>query len=160
MKQALLIFGCAALILITGGCVTDNGTLPTPSANFTPKRTYAIPHDKLWQTVLDTLDKNRITTVSMDKSSGIIATDYVAGPGRLVLGGLGGAQSTRYKYNISLRDESDGSVKMNILCKVESSIYSGEGSSQWRDVTPSNAPLADKLESWLYEQIEDGLKTP
>jgi hypothetical protein len=161
MKRTLLIFGCAALLLVTGGCATtDNGTLPTPSANFTPKRAYTIPYDKLWQTILDTLDKNSIITVNIDKSSGIIATDYIAGPGRVLLGGFGGAQSTRYKYSISLRNESDGSVKMNVICKVESSISSGQGSSQWRDVTPSNAALANKLETWLYEQIEDGLKTP
>jgi hypothetical protein len=159
MKKTLLIFG-SVLLLITGGCVTDNGKLPTPSADFTPKRTYQISYDKLWQTILDTLDKNTIITVSTDKSGGVIVTDYIAGPGSLLLGGLGGAQSTRYKFNISVRNESDGSVKMNIFCKVESSINSGHGNSQWRDVTPSNAVLADKLAAWLYEQIESGLKTP
>jgi hypothetical protein len=160
MKRIILAFGCAAMLFTTSGCITDNGKLPTPSANFTPKRTYAISYDKLWQTILDTLDKNRITTLSIDKTSGVIATDYIAGPGRLLLGGLGGAQSTRYKYSISLRNESDGSVKMNVICKVESSISSGQGSSQWRDVTPSNAPLATSLETWLYEQIEDALRMP
>jgi hypothetical protein len=160
MKRTLFTFGCALMLLAGAGCVSDNGGFPTPTANFTPKRAYAISQDKLWQSILDTLDKNRITIVSTDKASGIIGTDYIAGPGRLVLGGLGGAQSTRYKYSINLRSDADGSVKVNVICKVESSINSGRGSSQWRDVTPSNVPLADKLETWLYEQIEDGLKTP
>jgi hypothetical protein len=36
-------------------------------------------------------------------------------------------------------------------------MSNGHGSSQWNDVTSQNAALADKLETWLYEQIEQGL---
>ncbi len=153
-----IAFACAALLSLTGGCVTGNAKFPTPSANFTPKRTYAILHDKLWQVVLDALDKNHITVASMDKSSGIIQTDYIAGPEQLMIL-INAAQSTRYKYSISLRDESDGDVKVNVICKIESTINGGHGSSQWNDVTPQNAALENKLEAWLYEQIEDGIKT-
>jgi hypothetical protein len=94
--------------------------------------------------------------VSSDKSSGIIQTDYIAGPGQVMIP-LGISQSTRYKYNISLRDESDGSVKMKVICKIEDTMSNGHGSSQWNDVTSQNATLEDKLEKWLYEQIEDEL---
>jgi hypothetical protein len=156
MKRTLFIFGCAAMLFATG-CVSDNGKFPAPSANFTPKRTYAVPYDKLWQAALDALDKNRITTVSVDKASGIISTDYVAGPGQFM---VIMAQSTRYKYSISLRNESDGSVRMNVICKVESSINGQHGADPYRDVTPQNAVLTGKLESWLYEQIETEIKTP
>jgi hypothetical protein len=159
MKQLLLIFGCAALLVFVDGCVTANGKLPVPSANFTPKRTYAESSDKLWQTILDTLDKNRITAVSADKSSRIIQTDYIAGPEQyMVL--INATQSVRYKYNISLRDESNGSVKVSVICKLESTMNNGHGSSQWNDVTPQNTTQVKDLETWLYEQIEDGLKAP
>ena len=94
--------------------------------------------------------------MSSDKSSGIIQTDYIAGPGQVMIP-LGISQSTRYKYNISLRDESDGSVKMKVICKIEDTMSNGHGSSQWNDVTSQNATLEDKLEKWLYEQIEDEL---
>jgi hypothetical protein len=157
MKQTLLIFGCAALLLFAGGCVTTNGTLPTSSANFTPKGTYAISRDKLWQTILDTLDKNHIAAVTADKSSGIIQTDYIAGP---EVANIAFVESVHYKYNISLRDQSDGSVKVNIIGKLESTVNSGHGSSQWNDVTPQNVEKVKNLENWLYEQIEDGLKGP
>ena len=157
MKQILFIITCAAAL--AAGCVTDNGKFPTPTANFTPKCTYSIPHDKLWQAVLDTLDKNQIAVVSTDKSSGIIQTDYIAGPGEVMIP-LGVSQATRYKYNITLRDESDGSVRLNVLCKVEDTMSNGHEASQWRDVTPQNTALVNKLETWLYEQIEDELKTP
>jgi hypothetical protein len=156
MKQILRILACAALLLFAGGCVTGNGKLPTTSANFTPKGTYAVPHDKLWQAVLDALDKNHITAVSADKSSGIIQTDYIAGPEQyMVL--INAVESVRYKYNINLRDESDGSVKISIICKIESTMNNGHGSSQWNDVTPQNTEKVKNLETWLYEQIEKNL---
>jgi hypothetical protein len=142
-----------ALTMLTG-CFTDNGSFPQPTANFTPKQTYAIPFDKLWSGILDALDKNRITTIGVDKSSGVIQTDYIAGPGRFM---VVAAQSTRYKYSVTVRNESDGTERMNVICKVESSM-SGNAGSQWRDVTPQNAALAAKLETWLYEQIEQEIK--
>jgi hypothetical protein len=37
-------------------------------------------------------------------------------------------------------------------------VNDGKNSTQWRDVTPQNEPLAAKLEAWLYEQIEIELK--
>jgi uncharacterized lipoprotein len=157
MKRTLLIFTCAVAIL--AGCVTDNVKFPTPTANFAPKRIYSIPHDKLWQAVLDALDKNNIAVTSSDKSSGIIQTDYIAGPSQVMIP-LGISQSTRYKYNISLRDESDGSVKVKVICKIEDTMNNGHGSTQWNDATSQNAALEDKLETWLYEQLEDELKAP
>jgi NlpB/DapX lipoprotein len=157
MKKTLIIFLCATALLGAGGCVSGNGKLPTPSANFTPKRTYAVSRDKLWQAVLDALDQNHITVVSDDKSSGIIQTDYLAGPESLLVFPVAIEQSSRYKYNITLRDESDGSIRVNVICKIESTTNSGHGSSQWNDVTPQNAKLENQLETWLYEQIEKQL---
>jgi len=152
-KTTQFVLLCISAVALTG-CFTDNGSFPKPSANFTPKQTYAVGYDKLWNGILDTLDKNRITTVGLDKASGVIQTDYIAGPGQFM---IVAAQSTRYKYSITLRNEADGSVRMNVVCKVESSM-SGSAGSQWRDVTPSNAALTTKLETWLYEQIEQDIK--
>ena len=156
MKKTIPIalFLILALTVLTG-CFTDNGSFPQPTAGFTPKQTYAVPYDKLWSGILDALDKNRITTIGVDKASGVIATDYIAGPGSFI---IVAAQSTRYKYSITVRNESDGTVRMNIICKVEDSMNGSAGSSQWRDVTPENTALATKLETWLYEQIEQEIK--
>jgi uncharacterized lipoprotein len=154
MKRTLLIFTSAVALL--SGCVTDNVKFPTPTANFMPKRVYSVPHDKVWQAVLDALDKNNIAVVESDKSSGIIQTDYIAGPSGVMIP-LGISQSTRYKYNVSLRDESDGSVKVKVICKIEDTMSNGHDSTQWHDATSQNAALEDKLETWLYEQIEQGL---
>lgn len=154
MKKTISIVLLLALTILTG-CFTDNGSFPQPTAGFTAKQTYAVSYDKLWNGILDALDQNRITTTSVDKASGVIATDYIAGPSRFM---VVAAQSTRYKYTIELRNKDDGTVRMNIICKIEDSMNGSGGSSQWGDVTPQNAALAGKLETWLYEQIEQQIK--
>lgn len=154
--KLLLAFTCAAALL-AGGCVTDNGKFPTPDANFSPKRAYTMSRDRLWQATLDALDRNRIAVVHSDKTDGIIQSDYLAGPGTFM---VFASQSTRYKYNIALRDQPNGSIKLNVICTIEDSLNDGRSSTQWRDVTPQNAQLAEKLETWLYEQIESELKPP
>lgn len=151
-----------AMALLTGtmlvGCMSVGPvTMPEPDVTFAPKQTYAVTHDKLWDATISALEKNRIAAVSANKESGIIQTDYVNGPSTLIMGGLAGAQSTRYKFNLTLRNQSADSVKLNILCKVESTMNSSSGSSQWTDVTGQNAKLVKQLENWLYEQIEKDL---
>jgi hypothetical protein len=37
-------------------------------------------------------------------------------------------------------------------------VNNGHDSTQWRDVTPQNAALVNRLETWLYEQVEDEMK--
>ena len=157
MKPILYAFACAGLLL--AGCVTDNGKFPAPTANFTPKKEYTVSHDKLWQATLDALDNNRVAVVNTDKADGIIQTDYIAGPGEVNIA-LAISQVTRYKYNITMRDEADGSIRLNIMCTIEDSMSSTRSTSQWRDVTSQNAALESKLEAWLYEQIENALKGP
>ncbi|HSY42451.1 MAG TPA: outer membrane protein assembly factor BamC [Candidatus Acidoferrum sp.] len=157
MKPILYAFACAVLLL--AGCVTDNTKFPAPTANFVPKKEYTVSHDKLWQATLDALDNNHIAVVSSDKADGIIQTDYIAGPGEVNIA-LAISQITRYKYNITLRDEADGSVRLNIMCTIEDSMSNTHNTSQWRDVTSENTALENKLEAWLYEQIEDALKGP
>jgi len=159
MKSFFRPFICAAVLLLTAGCVTDNGKFPTPAADFTPKRTYAVSHDKLWQATLDALDNNHIAVMNSDKADGRIQTDYIAGPGEVNIA-LAISQVTRYKYNVNLRDETDGSVRLNIFCTVEDSMSSAHSTSQWRDVTSQNAALENRLETWMYEQVEDELKKP
>jgi hypothetical protein len=151
-----------ATALLTGtllvGCISVGNTkVPKATANFVPKEVYAVTFDKLWDTTLNALDKNQIAAISANKESGIIETDYTDGPSTLIMGGLAGAQSTRFKYDITLRNQSTGGVKLNIICKVESTINSGHGSSQWSDVSGQNTKLVKQMEDWLYEQIEKDL---
>jgi hypothetical protein len=158
MKITRSFFLCLVLIALAG-CATQVGTttFPEPIAGFTPKDTYAVSYDKLWDATVNALDKNRIAAASMDKASGSIQTDYIEGPSALIAGGFVGAQSTRYKFNLALRNQSDGHVRLNILCKIESTIKGGSGASQWTDVTSQNRERATKLETWLYGEVEKGL---
>jgi len=156
MKKATnIILSLTLIVIALTGCATHTGNVyfPEPSANFTPKETYAVSYDKLWDATLNALDANRIATVSADKVSGTIQTDGIEGPSATV-GYFLASQSTRYEYNISLRNQSDGNVKLNIFCKIEDTVSNGQGSTQWHDVTSQNADRAKKLETWLYEQIE------
>ena len=161
MKERITKFTALTLLstMMFAGCATPVGkvTFPESSATFAPKQTYTVTHEKLWDAILAALDKNRIATMSADKASGIIQTDAIEGPSALIGLGIVAAQSTRYKYNINLRNQSDTTVKLNILCKIESTMKGSSGSSQWTDVTSQNTEQAKKLEVWLYEQIENGL---
>jgi len=157
MKSFFIPLICAVVLLSAAGCITDNGKFPTPAADFVPKRTYAVSHDKLWQATLDALDNSRIPVVNSDKTNGRIQTDYIAGPGQVNIA-LAISQITRYKYNISLRDEANGSIRLNVMCTIEDSMSSTHSTSQWRDVTSQNTTLENKLETWLYEQVENQLK--
>ena len=158
MKRILVLLACAGLVFADNGCVTDNTKFPTPTASFSPKLTYAVGHDKLWQAALNALENNHIAVLSADKADGIIRTDYISGPSEVMIP-LGISQITRYKYNIIVRDEGEGTVKLNVICTVEDSMSSGHDTSQWHDVTSQNAALATKLETWLYEKIEGELKS-
>ncbi len=138
-----------------------------PSMNFVPKQTYAVSYDTLWDAVIGALDKNKITTLSSDKTSGVIQTDYFGEHERLLFGGFAGIQNSRCKCNLALRNEPDGSIKLNIIAKCESTIKGDRGSDQWHDVSSQNVKLTKRLETWFYEQIEtelnsavDGSKAP
>jgi hypothetical protein len=160
MKYRIARFSAFVLSgLLFAGCATPVGnvTFPESSAAFAPRPAYAVPHDNLWDATLAALDKNRIATANTDKASGIIQTDAIEGPSSLIALGFVAAQSTRYKYNINLRNQSEGGVRLIILCKIESTMKGSSGSSQWTDVTSHNVERAKKLENWLYEQIEKNL---
>ena len=68
------------------------------------------------------------------------------------------SQITRYKYNITLRDEAGGSVRLDIMCTIEDSMSNTHNTSQWRDATSQNPALENQLEARLYQQIESELK--
>jgi hypothetical protein len=134
-----------------------------PSKNFVPKITYAVSYDKLWDAIMIALDKNRITVLSADKTSGIIQTDYFADKERRIAGGFLGIANTRWKCNLTLRNQSDGSIKLNITAKCEATTRGDEffdpkkAPEQWHDVTSLNVKLTKRLETWFYEQIEKEL---
>jgi hypothetical protein len=158
MKSILRSITLLGLVILCG-CATQVGNVafPQASANFAPKRTYEVEYGKLWDSTLNALEKNRVTVVSANKEAGIIQTDYVEGESSLYALGLVASQSTRYKFNLTLRKQSEGSIKLNIVSKIESTVQGSGATSQWTDVSGQNTALAAKLEAWLYEEIEKGL---
>jgi hypothetical protein len=153
--KALALLTGAMLINFAAKAGTDKPV--EPSINFVPKQTYAVSYDKLWDAVMDVLEKEKITTLSADKTSGVIQTDYFAEHVRLNLGGFAGLKNSRWKCNLTLRNETDGSIKLNIIAKCESTITGTKENYQWTDVSRENAKAVKKLETWFYEQIEKEL---
>ena len=154
-----------ALALLAGsvfiGCAakaSEDLAVP-PSSNFVPKQTYAVSYDKLWDAVMGALDKKKIITLSADKASGIIQTDYFGEHERLLLGGFAGLGNSRWKCNLALRNEPDGNIKLNIIAKCESTISGTQRNYQWVDVSGQNVKAVKKVETWFYEQIEKELNT-
>jgi len=169
MKENFIIFTriirFMSLALLTGAMFAGftakaaPSKIPEPSKNFVPRITYTVSYDRLWDAIMAALDKNQITALSADKTSGIIQSDFFGEGTRLVLGGLAGTQSSRWKCNLALRNQSDDSVKLNITAKCESTSSSENLSTQWHDVSSQNAKSLKQFETWLYEQIEKELST-
>ena len=155
MKIAFVLI--LAGMFFTGCMQIGPVKLPMASTNFTAKVTYSVTSDKMWEAITTALDKNRIATTSADRASGILQTDYVEGASSLIAGGLVASQSTRYKFNLTVRSQSEGKVRLNIISKVESTMHGRAGVSQWTDVSGQNAVLTKNLENWLYEEIEKNL---
>lgn len=149
----LLIFAVVSICFV--GCFSAGRKLPTPSTGFSPKVSYATPYSSAWPKIQLALDNARVsvTSATKDESVGRIQTDYVDGPSRFI---VVAAQSTRYRYSITVRPDGD-KTKVGIVAKVESTMNSGKGSSQWSDVSGQNTALVSQLENWLYEQIEKEL---
>jgi hypothetical protein len=110
------------------------------------------------------LDKNRITVLSADKTSGIIQTDYFGDNEREIAGGFLGVANTRIKCNLTLRNQPDGFVKLNITAKCEATtrgdgLFSDKAPEQWHDVTSRNVQKMKDVENRFYEGIEKELNT-
>ena len=148
-----------ALTFLIAGCMNVGPVkMPQAAVGFAPKKTYSVAYATAWQKVQLTLENSRITILSAnkDESIGRIQTDYIEGASTLIAGGLVGAQSTRYRYSITMRPDGD-KTNIGVVCKVESTINGGNGASPWTDVSGQNAKLLTQLENWLYEQIEKDL---
>jgi hypothetical protein len=151
-------------IVAVSSCLTSCTTIGPadtrqPSATFAPKRVYAVEQNAALQKMEKILDEARIPIASQNKSdsSARISTDYIAGPTALIAGGLVGAQSTRYRYHITVRPAESQKTSVLITCNVESTIKGGSGASQWTDVSNQNQKLTAIRENWLYEQFEKDL---
>lgn len=151
MKK-LIPFLCLGFLF---GCATakNDAKFPTPSPGFAPKQNYTMSFDAAWAAVLSAMEKNRIPVVSQDKASGVIQTDYLQGPSRTI-GLIVAAQTTRYKYNVTVRKQAEKEVKVSVISKLESSLDGGQGGTQWHDVGSANAAILKSLETWLYEEVE------
>ncbi|MDP2152202.1 MAG: hypothetical protein Q8J66_00885 [Methylotenera sp.] len=127
--------------------------LPSPSLNYVAKTSYKESQKKVIAAILDAMSKNNIDVLTIDRESGRVASDYVAGPTYSAAFGLLGSNSTRYKFNVVVSRDGNKSA-VNVSVKLESS---GDEVESWRDVSADNKETVAKLRDWMYEIIEKQL---
>ncbi len=164
MKTKIARAGIIVLFLTAvyflNGCATSTGAVkfPKPSVNYKPKKIYSISFDGMWKIINRVLEEKRITVAAIDKSAGIITTDYIEGPTTVYVAGLGGVGNSRYKYNIRVSEVNSARVRLSIVAKLEQSLHGSTGSTPYRDLSKRNPKAVRGLEGWLYEQIERALE--
>jgi hypothetical protein len=166
-KRSLSLF----LIILISACAAEEGSkgrsaiesitsqrgksLPQPSANFQPTDVIPFSPAQVYKAAVGVLDDARVSILNENKEDGRITTDYVAGPSFTVLGGfLGGGNSTRYKYLVSIKSASGG-TKLKVTTYLESS---GTSFQSWRDVSEDNQTQVRNIQNALIESIEKSLK--
>ena len=145
-----LVLASALMSVLLCSCFTvGSATLPSATEGYTPKKTYEKSFDDVWRSVQDVLLAERIIVATQDKANKKIQTDYIQGTSQV--GVLGGALTTRYKYNIIFDVSSKNVTSITILATLESSSKSIE----WHDISKDNIEKVQNLENYLYEKIEN-----
>ena len=147
------------------GCVTTTGpaTRLQISPEFVPQKVYNYNYDTMWNRVLSVLRRERIMVASANKESGIITTDFI--PGWTVDVAALSETRYRYMYQIALEKFNASQTRIEIISKLEEKRMLKGGSAReaveqlkpYQDVTYRMKENAERLEFWLYEQIEKSL---
>lgn len=150
-----LLTACETVKDISGAVTQDIGgqAFPEPSPGFEPKATLPYSTAKVYQAALNTLEDENIIIASESKQNGRITTDYIAGPTQMTALGLLGTISTRYKYQINVKQREKG-TKLTVTAYLESS---GNQVQSWRDVSADNPQAISVLQKALTEKIEKNL---
>lgn len=136
------------LFLFLTGCASFD-IAKSPASSLTPgfvaKKEYPVSSDKMWNTVRNVLEDERIPIATTDKTDGRITTEYVKGQQRMMVGLLGVAAFTlQHKYSIRINQVAS-SVRLKIIAIVE--VLETEGAG-WRPL--GDEKEAKSLEDWLY----------
>lgn len=151
MKQLVLASSLMSVLLCS--CFTiGSATLPSATEGYSPKKTYEKSFEDVWKSVQEVLLVERITIATQDKPNKKIQTDYIQGTSQVGL--VGGALTTRYKYNILFDTSGKNTTSITILATLESSSKSIE----WHEISKDNLEKVQGLENYLYEKIENRIK--
>lgn len=143
--------------LIWGATLENITEFPFPTTGYTPKRSYHVSKNIIWENVLSVLEYKRIDLIMENKSNGRITTDHVTGPiESMGFAGALGSIATRYKYIIYVKPTSQSKTCLTVNSHLESRSVT-ESSSTWHDISVENKQRIELLETWVYEQIEKEL---
>lgn len=120
------VVGFLALI-VTSGCASTPKPVPRIQVS---AHDYAADFDSVWSAVNDVLTEKRLPIKTIEKDSGLIATDTVSAGGRYVFYGKTEdgqelsqwADKTRYFLNIRVR-EIEGGVQVDVIPHMEFMRY-------------------------------------
>lgn len=154
MNYHLKLISVALLLMVftLTGCSLMS-FYPQPTRGFSPRLDYQVSYDKAWDSVLDVLADERVTTVSQVKERGRIITGYFTGASE----GGDNQMKSRWSYTITFTQLNENRTNIAIVCKVEQYLKGWGFLYSWRDITDSpgvKGNVANGLEKWLYEKIE------
>jgi len=142
LLMILSLLGCAQMTIY-----------PTPTKGFIQKSYHQGSYDGAWNTVLEVLGEERVGTVYQNKDKGRIITGYFTQAKE----GANVQKRARWSYTITLTQLSENRTNIDIVCKIEQYLKGwGLVAYEWRDITdaPGYKNIAQSLEKWLYEKIE------
>jgi len=121
------LLAVVAFALVTG-CASIPGPIPRMDA---AKRTYDAGFDKAWEAVNDVVAEKRLPIKTLEKESGLLATDVVSSGSRHVFYGRTEngrqlsewADKTRYFLNIRVRRLNDSQTQIDVLAHMEFMRY-------------------------------------
>jgi len=142
MFMFLLFTGCASM-----GSLDSSGL----SSDFQPKEQYAVNYNKAWDAVTRALFNAGIVTVTSDKSSGQIVTDYIDGGTQY--DPLQGVITRRFKFSISVGKIDANTTSVKIFGRLETMTER----VTWHDVTVGNKKQVANRTNLIYQKIETEL---
>jgi hypothetical protein len=148
------------LILLQAGCARPpvaivspkaQGSDPSPSPDYVPKKVYDLEFSAAWEGALQALRETNMPIALRDREKGILRTDYIKGP---EIQRMGNVLSTRYKYDLFFFKESERKTILNVRCLYEIKGKSAPSFGSANDLYPDEVIA---LEKDLYRILESSL---
>jgi len=144
MKKGPFHFGLVLGLMALGGCAGSTGKTVArqtqQSAEFRPKRIYAVEMKQAWDLTLKALKREGIPLEIVNKEIGVIRTDY-----------QNLSPWERSKCDIRFSQEPQQNTHIYVLCRYEGRK---DISEPFRDFTYSSPRKAMKAEEEIYRKLE------
>jgi len=155
-------FVFAFIFMFLSGCAT----VPPAQYNYDSSRAYSKAYDEVWQSIVDYFAKRNTPIKTIEKASGIIATEDLNVPFQYksgtikssycdcgTPGGLNTYKQLLGRYNVFVKKVSDSETSVQVNTNYRASIWFGNNFLGW-----VNCASTGDLESSLHSHIEHQMK--